>query len=42
MLKRLGSRTEPWGTPQERDRVVMGDQRQEQRKSEMLSKFRTM
>ena len=42
MLKRIGPRTEPWGTPQEGDRVVMRNYRQEQRKSEILSKFRTM
>ena len=42
MLKRIGPRIEACGTPQERDREVMRNQRQEQRKSEMLSKFCTM
>ena len=39
VLKRIGPGTEPWGMPQEREKEVMQNQRQEQRMSEMLSKF---
>ena len=39
MLKRIGPRTEPCVRQRRGDKEVMQNQRQKQRKSEMLSKF---
>ena len=39
ILKRIGPRTKPWVRHRKGDKEVKQNQKQEQRKSEMLSKF---